>query len=287
MKFRFTIIMLITALMCFSTLNAAQNVDVDRLESQISALKIYKYDQNNGVDLNWVEAQVAIASKDNQFRPKIEQKLLESLKATQSNDAKQFICRQLRTIGTKRSVPQLAALLTDKKLSHMAVYALGRMECAEAKAALHKALALTNGKIKAGIINALVQADYRAAYEDIARLVSDSNKTVSKASIQALGTFGGSTSVKKLQAAGNSASKDVMVVIDESILICAEKLLADGKDAEAISIYTNYYKPGQSGTPQNSRPHGFGQGLAELMRLPFLSKRSKETILRSAKTRSR
>ena len=53
---------------------------------------------------------------------------------------KQTACRALRIKGTAASVPALAALLPDEKLSHMARYALESMPYPEAGQALRDIL---------------------------------------------------------------------------------------------------------------------------------------------------
>ena len=50
--------------------------------------------------------------------------LLEVLRSDATFAEKSAACRQLTRIATKESVPTLASLLTDEKLSHMARYAL-------------------------------------------------------------------------------------------------------------------------------------------------------------------
>lgn len=67
----------------------------------------------------------------------IEAKLIGIISAKDASvDGKRFACRMLQRIGTEKSVPALAALLNDEQLSHMARYALERMDYPSAKAAL-------------------------------------------------------------------------------------------------------------------------------------------------------
>ncbi len=112
-------------------------VDIDRLESSIETLQAYQYDKTNGVDLAWVELQVGQASVDDSVRQRVEEKLLDALAKARHNDAKQFLLRQLRTIGTVKSVPPLALLLTEADTSYMAIYVLGRIPVPEALSTFH------------------------------------------------------------------------------------------------------------------------------------------------------
>ena len=239
MKIR-TIILMAAAVMAFGAAAIAE-VQTDKLEESIDKLKSYTYGNTNGVDLRWVELQIGMASGDKSVRSKVEQKLIAALAVTTTNDAKQFYCRQLRTIGTARCVPQLESMLTDPDISHMARYALGRIDAPEAGKALHRALGKTSGKIKAGIINTLVKANYTRASADILKLVGDSDKNVSLAAIKASGAFGGKFAVKALQETRPSAAKNVKVEIDAALLSCAAKFVAAGDNSSAIAIYTEFY----------------------------------------------
>ncbi len=95
-------------------------------------------------------------------------------------------------------------MLTNPEISHMARYALGRINDPCAGQALHQALSRTSGHIKAGIINTLVQMDYVAASSAIKPLVNDQSKAVSIAAIRGAGHFGGRDSVKRLQKRANT-----------------------------------------------------------------------------------
>jgi HEAT repeat protein len=182
-----------------------------------------------------------MASKDPSIRGQIEQKLIEALGAATTNDAKQFLCRQLRTIGTEKAVPQLESMLTDPEISHMARYALGKIDAPEAGEALHRGLKKTSGKAKAGIINTLVQVNYGRALGDFMKLIGDSDKDVVIAAIRATGHFPCSSSVGSLRRARRSADKDIQVEIDAALLASAEIFLANGDKKRSAAIYEDFY----------------------------------------------
>ena len=87
----------------------------------------------------------AAAAKDPAQCEAAEARLAAALGSDCTVDCKRELCRRLRTMGTARSVPALAALLTDEALSHMARFALGYMQAPEALAALRDALGKTSG----------------------------------------------------------------------------------------------------------------------------------------------
>jgi HEAT repeat protein len=217
-------------------------IDIDKLTQSIDILKDYQYDQTQGVDLVWVEKQVGMASADRSVRSKVEQALIGSLKNAQTNDARQFLCRQLRTIGTAQSVPILATLLTDPDMSHMARYALGRINAPEAGKALHEALGKTSGKIKAGLINTLGMMHYNQALTDFLQLAERGDTELRMAAIRALGYYASPKVVSKLKRIRLSSSKSVRVEVDAALLRVADGCVDAENDELAIAIYTDFYR---------------------------------------------
>ncbi len=96
--------------------------------------------------LKSVESAVVQAAPDAQRRQAVEKLLLEALDRATTREAKGFICRQLRTIGTAQAVPKLAALLADPRSSHMARYALERIEDPAAPAVVSASVNSGNAK---------------------------------------------------------------------------------------------------------------------------------------------
>ncbi len=129
---------------------------------------------------------------DSELREPIEQKLLATLNADATTDAKRFLCQQLRVIGSEKCVPSLAKLLTDPQLSHMARYALGRLEVLTATEALLRALDKTSGDLQAGIIDTLGDRKCTAARNKLIELLRGSDATVAKAAAISLGRLTGS-----------------------------------------------------------------------------------------------
>jgi len=235
-------------------------IDIDRLERSIEKLQAYQYDKTNGVDLGWVELEIGRAAVDSAARARVERKLLAALAKAKHNDAKQFFCRQLRTIGTVRSVAQLESLLTDPAISHMARYALGRIDAPEAQQALHRALAKTSGKTKAGIINTLVKVDYAPAAPDIMALIHDQDSAVSMAAIRGAGQFGDQAALTRLQQMRKNVAKALIPEIDAAVLSCARRFDAQGATAAASAVYQAYYR---GAYPEHLRVAGL-KGLVDM-----------------------
>jgi HEAT repeat protein len=219
---------------------AAAVSEMAQLDEALKAVLTFEYGRD-AAPLVLVEQLVVAAAKDETSRDAVERRLLRALSAASTRDARSFLCRQLRTIGTARSVPQLEKLLTDPDLSHMARYALGRIEVPEAAAALHRALSKTSGKLQVGIINTLGERRYRQALPDLARLLYSSDSGVAEAAAGALGRIGGVEAVRALQAVYPRATEALRERMDNALLVCAEQFVAAGRMAEAGWIYEGFY----------------------------------------------
>ncbi|MHC4438482.1 MAG: HEAT repeat domain-containing protein, partial [Planctomycetota bacterium] len=166
----------------------------------------------------------------------IEAKLLEAMESPETTFAgKQFVCRMLRRVGSAKSVPALAKMLADKKLSHMARFALQHMPAPEAGIALCQSLRRLDGDLKIGVIGSIGQRGDREAVPQIAQLIAGGNTNISRAAIESLGRIGGSEAAEALASAQVPAS--LKLVRDNAYLMCADKMLDEGQVSEAVKIY--------------------------------------------------
>lgn len=212
------------------------------LDQAFEALKTYDWGQDKG-PLQPIEDAVVATHGDAVARAELEQRLAAVLATDVPYDAKQYVCRRLQTIGTAASVPALAALLTDEKLSHMARYALERIPAPEAAQAMRDALPRTRGKLKIGMISSLGVRRDEASVPAMAALLGDADAAVARAAAMALGDIGTATAVKAL--ASKPADAEARLIANDALLACAERSLAQGKKAEAMAIYK-----GLAGTDQ-------------------------------------
>lgn len=213
-----------------------------RLDEDLKALAAFDYGKDAG-PLSRIEDLVFASVKDPAQREAVEQRLLRTLAGEATTAAKSFICRQLRTIGTARSVPVLEPMLADKELGHMARYALGRMDDPAAEEALRRALAKTSGPLQAGIASSLGDRASVKAVPDVAKLLGSADALVADAAASALGRTGGPAAVKALEAARTTAPERVRPAIDDAMLACAGHYLTAGQKAEAAKIYEAYNSP--------------------------------------------
>lgn len=151
-------------------------------------------------------------------------------------NAKDVACRRLRQIGTDKSVPLLAAMLTDEKLSHLARYALEPMPSREAGAALRNALPNATGSAKAGIIISLGARRDTKAVDAIAAALCDENADVSRAAAGALGRIGNPDAVAALTDAAAKAADTARPALGEGLLAAVEHLTQASRNSAAIKI---------------------------------------------------
>ena len=219
---------------------AAESEFTEQLDKALKDVVAFEYGKNTG-PLVQIERMVVESATDTKLREAVEIRIIQALGSDSTRDAKSFLCRQLRTIGTARCVPELAKLLTDPELSHMARYALGRIDAPEVGPALHRALKDTSGKTKVGIINTLVEVNYGQALADFMKLIGNSDKDVAVAAIRATGHFPCNSSVGALRKARSSAEKDIQIEIDAALLTSAEVFLANGDKKRSAVIYKDFY----------------------------------------------
>lgn len=208
----------------------------EAVDKAFDALKSYDWGQDRNT-LKPIDDAVAASNKDAAAQKALETRLAAVLGGDASRAAKDFACRKLSLIGSAQAVPALAPLLTDAKLSHMARYALERMPCAEAAAAMREAVAKTNGRVKVGVINSLGVRRDAASTKAMTALLGDSDKQVAAAAAAALGGIGTPEAAKALGAYQEKAPKELKLAAADAYLACAEQLIAGGKKADAVAIY--------------------------------------------------
>jgi HEAT repeat protein len=169
-------------------------------------------------------------------RPALEDKLLGVLASSEATfPAKQYACRMLKVVGSEKSVPALAKLLTDEKLSHAARIALEALPGESTDAALRDALGKTSGKLKIGVTGSLGARGDHKAIPALAKLTGDNDADTAIAALKALGRIGGIEAANALKAAKPPKAAEVTAI--EMHLLCAESLAKAGDTATAKKLY--------------------------------------------------
>ena len=171
-----------------------------------------------------------------------EAKLIAIISSDAPPQTKAIPCKQLAVCGTKAAVPALAALLPNAELSSWARIALEAIPDPAADEALRAAVGKLQGRILVGVINSLgVRRDAKAV-EILAAKLKDADPEVASASAEALGRIGGPDAAKALEPLLASAPPAVRPYVAYGCILCAERLLKEGKGEEAAKLYDTVRK---------------------------------------------
>ena len=152
-------------------------------------------------------------------------------------EEKDIATRRLRQIGTPKSVPALAAMLSDDKVSHLARYALETMDNKQAADALIEAAKSAKGASKAGAIISLGARKEAGAVPVVAEALLDESVEVVVAAAGALGRIGTSKAADALlDAAKVTGNEALRPALGEGLIAAMESLLDAGKNADAMKI---------------------------------------------------
>jgi HEAT repeat protein len=166
-----------------------------------------------------------------------EAKLLAVLRSGATLEEKSAACRQLARVATKESVPTLASLLGDEKLSHMARYVLETIRDPSVDDALREALGKVQGRPRLGVIGSLGARRDVKAVDALAGLLKGADADATQAAARALGNIGTPAAAKALEEVLPGASGGNQIAICEGLLRCAEALTAEGQGAPSQAIY--------------------------------------------------
>ncbi len=179
-----------------------------------------------------------------------EAKALGTLRSDAPQKDKMDACKELTRVGGAASVPVLAALLADEKLSHMARYALEHIPDPSADAALRNALGKLKGSLLAGVASSIGARRDSKAVEALTKLLKDTNPVVARTAALALGRIGTTAAAKAIGAALTGAPEANVPAFCEGLLRCADALPPD----EAQAIYDRLR--GMKNAPRQIRTAG-------------------------------
>jgi len=165
-----------------------------------------------------------------------EAELIALLQSDAAHADKAIACKKLAIAGSSAAVPALADLLPDSKLSSWARIALEAIPGTEADEALRNAAESLDGLLLVGMINSIAVRRDVAAVDLLKDHITNDNKDVASAAAVALGRIANAKALDALQIA-LSKGTEVASAVGEGIVLCAERLLAEGDTAGAIELY--------------------------------------------------
>jgi HEAT repeat protein len=202
----------------------------------VKTLKAYDWGKS-GAPLLAVDAEIRKVAGMPDRRAKLEDALLEVLKSDAPLAARRGVSKSLSLIATDRSAPALAAMLPNADTSDMARYVLERMPPGAADAVLRAAVRDTRGRICAGIVQSLGNRRDAQSVRVLTEALADADEETAQAAAWALGRLGGPEAMKQLRAYRRVARASVRAEVLDACLVCARRLAAEGRKAEAAAMY--------------------------------------------------
>ena len=160
--------------------------------------------------------------------------------------AKQYICLQLRQVGTPAQVPLLAQMLTKPETSQMARYALEAIPGDESIAALRSGLGTLQGDSLVGVINSVAVRKDAASVAKLQELAGGSDAKIAAAAFWALGNIATPEAIAFVIERTDQASVPMPQASAVPLLRCANALAAAGNVDQAQAIYVKLAASGQA-----------------------------------------
>ena len=173
--------------------------------------------------------------------------MAEKLDSKTPDTARLWLLRQLERIGRAECVDAVAAVLDDKDdhVREAAVRCLANNPAPQATAKLLAKLPTTKDKTKVGVLNALGYRGDKNATDEVAKELTSTEPAVAVAAARVLGKLGTPEAAKALAAAQDKAKDEVRLAIGDAHLLCADKMLKEGKAKDAAVIYKELSNPQQ------------------------------------------
>jgi len=168
-------------------------------------------------------------------------RILQNAGSTEFQKAK--ACMRIGELAAKEAVPALSALLADEHLSVYARYGLEPIADPSADDALRAALSKLKGNQLIGVINSIGKRRDAKAGPALVKMIHGPDADLARAAAAALGSIGGMSAVKELQAALTKTTGMTRMAVADACLVCAERLLTDGNRNGALYVYTGLTAP--------------------------------------------
>jgi hypothetical protein len=209
------------------------------------ALPSYQYGQDMAALLT-MDGEVIRAMKSPADRSACAAKLaaiLESPNATLP--AKQYICLQLRQVGTLAEVPVLTKMLAQPETSEMARCSLESIPGDASFAALRNALGVLKGDLLIGVINSVAVRKDAQSVAKLKELAVDKDPKIANAAFWALGNIANPEAIAFVIERAKQAETPTPLAVAVPLQRCADALVAAGKLEQAQAVYTKLAEKGQ------------------------------------------
>ncbi len=174
--------------------------------------------------------------------PEKEKELIAVLRSDAPPQDKAIACKKLAIDGSSEAVGDLAKLLSDPQLASWSRIALEAIPGTAPDEALRKASESLEGNLLVGVLNSIGVRRDANSVEALTKRLSDKDEEVASAAAVALGRIGNAAATKSVRAALTSGPAKVRSAAAEGCVLCAERLLAEGKSADAVTLYDEVRK---------------------------------------------
>ena len=204
--------------------------------------KLVRLEPGQGLEILHPIRQAVVQSRaDAKVRTDLEARLIEILQGDATDLAKDYACRQLVIVGSNTSIPILAELLPNPRLSHMARYAMEGIGGPVAIQTLREMVSQTNGRQKVGVVISLGRLSAGSAVSELAALLGEEDEELREVAVVALGRIGTIPAADALRdfadnRLGEGAPEGLRNVVVDAELHAAQSLCRQGEYQAAVGL---------------------------------------------------
>lgn len=189
--------------------------------------------------------------------------LLAALKTKRPKSVQGFVIRQLQVAPDKQAIEPVAAFLLDAELSAYAAQTLTAIGGEEAAAALRNALPKAEGPERRALIRALGDVRDAESIDAITAALADKDRDVRVTAAFALAEIGQASAADALFKAAETDALHERSRMTEACLLLGQRLVQDGRHADAERLYLRLGKARQGPADRHVRCAAL-RGLAEV-----------------------
>jgi HEAT repeat protein len=214
---------------------SCSQVDLEKFEKAVGELQSYQYGDSRA-PLSEIEALVT-QTTNVAHKKEMAQRLAVLLELDTSFAAKQFICQQLRVIGSEEQLPVLRNLLMEEETTDIAIFALATIQSPKVDEMLRNSLPDLNSNSRPGVINTLGERRDDKSVQVLAPFLSENSRPLAEAAALALGKIGTREAGSEIKKAMDKSTGELQSTLIKNYLMCAQNMVARGNTEDALSIF--------------------------------------------------
>ena len=213
-----------------------ENMDWDEVTAVLERVAQYDYAGSREA-LSDLEKMARKATHHPKDQRRLEASLVPLLTQDISMAAKDFVCRQLRLIGSDTSVPALLTLLPDPNTEYMARMVLESIPGRAVDQRLIAALPDMPVPVQTGIIATLGRRGDDRSVSPLAAFLTQDDEILALNAVRALGSIGSSDALTALNTAKDQVQGPVKTELLHALLQCGDNMVAASQTDQAVSLY--------------------------------------------------